>query len=371
VAPGRLEFLASRPEHHHRILDAENISIEYGEANRIRSFRAVNAKTETHPSAEESASKRGIMKTQSRNLLAHFDPNTGDMNRLEQWDNFSYEQGDRRARADRAAMDTPSDLITLDSSARVWDASGSTSANRIRMDQRKGEFTAEGNVNSTRLPDRKGQGSGMLSGDEPLQALSQHMTSQNRNSAIRYEGNVMLWQGANRLQADRVDIDREKRRLSASGHVVSQLHEERDERKAQEGGFTVVRADQLVYTDEKRLAHYKGGVLLTRNNLRVKSAELQAYLAETGSDSRLEKALADGKVEIVQTQPDRTRTGAGQHGEYYVSEERIVLTGGEPQLTDTLRGTTRGEQLIYFAGDDRLLVNGAPGRPATSRIRRK
>jgi hypothetical protein len=40
-------------------------------------------------------------------------------------------------------------------------------------------------------------------------------------------------------------------------------------------------------------------------------------------------------------------------------------------LQDSLRGVTRGKQLIYFADDDRLLVNGVPAQPAVSKIRRK
>ena len=34
------------------------------------------------------------------------------------------------------------------------------------------------------------------------------MDSRNRNRTIHYEGDVNLWQGANRIQADTVDIDR-------------------------------------------------------------------------------------------------------------------------------------------------------------------
>jgi len=48
-----------------------------------------------------------------------------------------------------------------------------------------------------------------------------------------------------------------------------------------------------------------------------------------------------------------------------------VLKGGEPQLVDSQRGTTRGDELTYWAAHDRLVVAGAPEKPATSRIRRK
>ncbi len=50
----------------------------------------------------------------------------------------------------------------------------------------------------------------MLSGDEPLQATARKMDSRNRNRLIHYEGGVQMWQGANRIQADVVDVDRNR-----------------------------------------------------------------------------------------------------------------------------------------------------------------
>jgi lipopolysaccharide export system protein LptA len=63
----------------------------------------------------------------------------------------------------------------------------------------------------------------MLAGDEPLQAKAARMTSSDDNQQIRYEGNALMWQGSNRLQADRIDIDRKTGKLEAHGNVTSQL----------------------------------------------------------------------------------------------------------------------------------------------------
>ena len=48
----------------------------------------------------------------------------------------------------------------------------------------------------------------MLSEDEPLHARAKKMRFTDGNLQIRYDGNAVLWQGANRLQADVVEIDR-------------------------------------------------------------------------------------------------------------------------------------------------------------------
>ena len=97
---------------------------------------------------------------------------------------------------------------------------------------------------------------------------------------------------------------------------------------------------------------------------------MRSFLSEAGSGNSLEKAYADGKVELQQSAPGRTRTGTSEHAEYFVSDEKIILRGGSPLLVDSLKGNTHGDELTYFSGDDRLLVNGAPERPATSRLRR-
>jgi len=103
----------------------------------------------------------------------------------------------------------------------------------------------------------------------------------------------------------------------------------------------------------------------------VKSIELRSFLSEAGADNSLDKAYADGKVEIVQSSPARTRTGTSEHAEYFVNEDKVILRGGGPLLVDSVKGNTRGVELTYFTGDDRLLVNGAPEKPATSRLRKK
>ena len=103
----------------------------------------------------------------------------------------------------------------------------------------------------------------------------------------------------------------------------------------------------------------------------VKAHEIRAFLRDDSSDSSLDHAFADGKVEIHQTAPDRVRTGTSEHAEYYVDDEKIILTGGRPQFVDPKRGTTQGEKLTWFSNDDRLLVNGVETQPSKSVLHRK
>ena len=226
-APGTLEFLPNLPAQHHRTLTGKDMLIAYGPQNRIELFRAADVRTETEPTAEEKKRNRVKSVTASKLMEARFDPKTSRMASIDQTGDFTYEEGDRKARAAKGTLDADHNVIVLDTGARMADATGMTAADRIRMDQRTGDFTAEGNVNSSRMPEKdKKKNSEMLAGDEPLHAQARKMESTNRNKKLHYEGNVLMWQGANRIQGDVVDLDREKRILVADGNVVTNLWEE-------------------------------------------------------------------------------------------------------------------------------------------------
>jgi lipopolysaccharide export system protein LptA len=380
-SPGNLEFFPNLPEQRHRTLTGNDIVIAYGPQNRIESFRSTNVTTRTDPTAEERKRNRKTSTTTSREMLARFDPKTGKVATIEQTGDFAYDEDDRHARAAKATLDSSQDVILLQTSARMWDSTGSTSAGRIRLDENTGDFTAEGGVTSSHMPDQDPKkSSDMLSGSEPVQGRARKMVSTNHNRSIHYEGDAVMSQGADRILADAIDVDREKRTLVANGNVTTDLWEQpKDDppgdasakagaKKAPRAPVrTVAHAPHLVYTDQDRLAVYTGGVDLARAGLWVKSTELRAYLANTG-DSRLDKAFAEGAVQIVDNAGGHTRTGTGNHSEYYATEKKVILRGSKAKLADSGGNTSEGLELTYYPDDDRLLVNGAQKDPVKTRL---
>jgi len=408
ASPSTIEFIPVRAGQAHRVMTTQWMSIHYAAENRIQNMAASNVTTRTDKPAEPgSKTAPPPALTWSRDFRAEFDPASGQMTHMQQTQDFRYEEGDRRARADVADLDQKKNVITLTKSARIWDASGTTSATAVVLDEGSGKFTASGEVNSTRMPDKSADNS-MLSSDEPLHARAGKMTTSDNSTKIRYEGNAVLWQGANRLQADVVDIDRDEGVMQAHGHVVSQLLDKNNDNAGKPGArpdtapvYTVVRAPEMVYTDDDRQARYTGGATLERPDLHVKSRDIQAFLkpkddspaenkpgavaaanpapaggkpvdgsGDTG-DSSLDHAIADGDVRIVSTQQNRTRTATSEHAEYFTTDSRVVLTGGKPQVVDSLKGTTKGHELTWFSQNDRLLVNGVETQPAGSVVHKK
>jgi len=379
-APGHLEFLPNHQGQRRRTLDAERITIRYGPENRIESVSAYKAATRTDPPPRPPGDKRPPdppVLTWSNEFRADFDPKTGQLARLEQWNDFRYEEGDRRALAYRAVLEEARGMVVLEQAARVWDSTGSTAADRITLDQKSGDVLAEGNVVSMRLPEKKGASSPVLSQEEPLNARAARMTTTERNRKIHYEGGVTLWQGANHIWADSLDIDRASRRLTAQGNVRTrflerQTAEQKKEAKAKPAAvFLEVTAQNLVHTEAERLAHYTGGARLTRPGFEVKASEIRAWFNESGAGSSLDRAFADGAVEIVRNASRRTLTGTSEHAEYFAAEQKVVLNRGNPTLVDSARGYTKGRELTYWADNDKLLVNGIEEEPVKTLIKRR
>jgi len=391
--PGAIEFVPNRPEQPHRWMNGDHIWMAYGPKNTIQSFRSIAVTTRTEkPKAKDAQTAPAPELTWSKNLVATFQPNSSQLANLDQSGDFRYESGDRKAKAEHAVLDQPNNIINLTGGARMWDSTGSADADKIVMDQKSGDFTAEGNVTSTRLPDKKKDdsgGGGMLSEDEPMHARARKMVSKNNNLVIRYEGDAVLWQGADRLEAETVEIDRDNNLLKAKGHVLSQLLDKTKDESAEKDGktkagpkptpatkasqrvFTIVRAAELEYNDDTRLAKYSGGATLERPDMTVKALDIHAFLRNDSNDSSLDHALADGQVEIHEKSTDRTRDATSEHAEYFVDEDKVILEGGQPRFVDSMRGTTRGGKLTWYSADDRLLVNGVPQEPVKSVLHHK
>jgi lipopolysaccharide export system protein LptA len=376
---GTADFIPNRAGQPKRSVKGDRIWITYGPENRIQSFRTINAFTRTDKPGMPAPPP---MLTQSKELLATFDPKTSELARLEQKTAFRYEEGTRRATADHATLEQAKDLITLEGSARTFDPTGSASADRLIMDQKSGDFVADGRVATTRQPDDKASSSALLSGSDVMQGRAQHMTSAEHNQKLHYEGNAVVWQGPNRVEADRIDINRMTQAFEAHGKVVSQFadksSDDKDDKAAADKPkppsapvFTVVRAPDLVYSDDTRVAHYQGGAAMVRPGLTVNGKELKAFLNDKESSSTLDKAFADGAVKIVSTGDKRIRTGTGEHGEYYTTEKKVIVNGGDSLLVDSIKGQTRGKQLTWWSNNDRLLVNGVENRPADTLFRKK
>jgi lipopolysaccharide export system protein LptA len=383
----QLEFKPNRPDQVHRVLESSKMRIIYGDHSYVDTFMGWNVTTRTDKPPTPGQKKPPTPSyTWSDEMIAKFLPNSSSIDHIEQRGNFRYKEADRKASADKAVLEQKINRITLIDKAKVSDDTGSTQGDLIVMDQATGDMDVTGKVLSVRAPDKSQKpGTSMLDQTQPLQAHADKMRSRDNNLHMFYDGNAVMWQGANRISADKIEINRDDETLLASGHVVSELVDNKKTPAPAQGDgksapanpvYTTVKAPHLVYHDDSRVALYSGGVTLLRNAMVVNSDELRAFLTpktdDNSSDSSLDHAFADGALTVVDTLgPNHKRTGSADHGEYYTKADKVILTGGSPQIVDSLRGVTKGKDITYFSGDDRLVVEGDAKKPAFSKMIKK
>lgn len=371
----QLDFKPNRPDHPQRSLTASHLRIFYGDSSYISRFLAWDVTTHTQKPSPDKAKPVPPSTTWSDTMTATFKPNSNDLANLDQEGHFRYQEGARKASANKALLDQTANRITLVDNARMADDTGSTTAAKIVMDQSSGDMDASGHVSSARVPDKsQKQGTSVLDPSKVLEARADNMQSREDNTLFTYTGHATLWQGANRLSADHIVINRDEETVSADGHVVSELVDSNAQKPGVVPLFTSIKAPSLLYKDDVRRADYTGGVTLVRNGMTVDSKQLQAYLNPQGQsgDSSLNHAVAEGDVKVVETpKPGDTRTGTGQVCNYYTKENKVVLTGGSPEVQDSQRGMTRGQRITYFSDDDKLIVEGEDKKLAYSIMHKK
>jgi lipopolysaccharide export system protein LptA len=107
----------------------------------------------------------------------------------------------------------------------------------------------------------------------------------------------------------------------------------------------------------------------------VTSNRMRAFLTpktdKNSDQSSLDHAIGDGGVKVFDTVSDnRTRTGTGEHCEYFTKDDKVILSGGDPQFVDSQKGVTRGRQLTYYSDDDKLIVEGEDKKEAFTRMKK-
>ncbi|MGA8028239.1 MAG: LPS export ABC transporter periplasmic protein LptC [Bryobacteraceae bacterium] len=388
----QLEFKPNRPEQSHRIIDASHLRVLYGSSSYIDKFLAWNVATHTDKPVIQDKTKNGRpgetpapALTWSDELNAKFLTNSNQVSTIEQTGNFRYQEGARKASAKKAFLEQTINRITLTDAAHVSDDTGSAMADTIVMNQANGDMDASGHVVSTHEPNKNQKpGTSMLDDSKAMQAKADQMQTREDNTKVFYEGHAVMWQGANRIAANIIDIDRDAQSLHAVGDVVSELVDNKSTTPS-EGQpptapappiFAIVRAPELFYRDDTRVALYTGGVKLVRDKMNVASKELQAFLNpktdKNDNSSSLDHAFATGSVVISEVvAPNRTRTGTAERCEYYTKDDKVVLNGGAPQMIDSYKGITKGRRLTYFSDDDHLIVEGEKKQLAFTQMKTK
>ncbi len=314
-------------------------------------------------------------------LEATFDK-AGAISGFVQQGNFQYHEGQlgekvsRSASADKASYSNATQVLTLEGSPRVVDGTMATTAQLVRLNRASGDAEAQGNIKTTYSALSSQPGGALLASGDPVHVTAAKMSFSRASGVARYTGNARLWQGANIIEAPSIDFNRDKRSMDAQGNAskrVAVVLVQADKK----GNRTPVNvlASRLSYTDQQRVAHFEGGVVIRSSDGTVTADRLDAYLKakqdrpKTGTDSsgpsELERLVADGH--IVMQQPNRR--GTGEKLVYTADDGKFVMTGGPPTIFDAEQGTVTGAALTFYSRDDKVLVEGGGNSRAVTTTR--
>jgi lipopolysaccharide export system protein LptA len=290
-----------------------------------------------------------------------------------------------------------------------------TTTSNVVIDQQSGEVRATGGVISTYLASPQGDSVGLGAGAAHVSAdaLSGSITS----GHATYAGHARLWQGDSVLDADRIELWRDDKRLLATGHVVAVFPQQGgplDKSFSQLGGAGVgsrttsakppaasassdnepalwkVVAPSLGYWSDQGKARLEGGVLASSGDASLESKTMDVYLGPAppsapgatpakasgppasgaspgaGLGAReLTRLLAQGGAVVRQGD----RRGTAEQAEYTAADGRFVLSGGQPTITDAASNSASGRSLTFFVANDTILLDSQEGSRTLTRHR--
>jgi lipopolysaccharide export system protein LptA len=323
----------------------------------------------------------------------------GEWETLDEHGKVHFQQADRRASAAHARVIRVTDMVTLDGSPILIDATSRTTAGgEVAINQKTGALKAGGGVISTYMSSQTGSNEINL-GPGPAHISSELLVGSTNSGHAIYSGHARLWQDQSLLNGDQIELWRDERKLQADGHVVAVFPQAPGQLASPIGGPSLgstksttaptpghpagpppgpvvweFHAPTLTYWSDLGKGHLEGGVTATSQQGEMVSRSLDVFLgppsgasAQSGAASttstggvagrQLTRALALGHVAVRQGD----RRGLAEQGEYTAADGKFVLSGGQPTLTDAARDTTTGHSLTFFVANDTILVDSQEG----------
>ncbi len=359
-------------------LDAKQFVAELDSTGRLEKLlghSGVNVRRQTGDFAPQTVS--------AAELIANFDKK-GEWETLDERGNVQFQQGDRKASAAHATFAQASETIHLDGSPVISDSMSRTTAADVTIHQKSGEIEARGGVVSTYTP--TAQGDPMSFGSGAAHVSAGLLNGSVNTGHVTYSGRARLWQGDSVLDADQIELWRDDKKMQAAGHVVAVFPQapgavalpslpatSKTSAPANVGQakptLWTVHAPSLTYWADQGRARLENGVSAQSDQGSLDSKTLDVFLTppvagqaqksspEATGGRQLDRILALGNVVVKQND----RRGTAEQGEYTAADEKFVLSGGKPTITDADSDTTAGHSLTFYVANDTILIDSQEG----------
>jgi LPS export ABC transporter protein LptC/lipopolysaccharide transport protein LptA len=366
VTPRRITPLAER-----KSLSGDQFVLHFAETgNRILRFEATGQVVgEFQPL--HSGSRRPKRTLAGRRLDALFDEQTQDLTVTTMEGAVRFTEADRIATGASAHWAAASRLVTLRGRPQIWDSTARADAEEIEIRLESNESELRGKVRTTWFSqDSTGGATPFRRRQSPVTVVSDRATikhPERRPEAVaqpgdrpssgpsggggqaRYTGNVRAWQDSDYIRADRLDLDRGRRTLHATGNAQSAYYQlEREIEKGRKQAIPVfASADQIRYDDGSRRTFYDGTVRIRQGSDSIEAATAEALMDE---EHRLLEMVAVGQIVLIQPE----RIARGERLVYNFKSDEATLAGNPATVED------RQQQVL--TSSNRLSLNSRDGR---------
>jgi lipopolysaccharide export system protein LptA len=201
----------------------QQMEVGFDERNRMRRLLAHNG-----TQLDRDTPGKPHQSSTSQELVADFDPK-GQWTTIDQSGNVHFQSADRSGQSAKSHVDRAANVETLTGSAEASDAASHTTADTIQFNQTTNEIRADGHVVTTYRKPSEGTtaspasaatiGTPLSLGPDPANIMSEHLVGNSATGHAVYTGHARMWQGDSTMEADEIELDRDKRQLDARGNV--------------------------------------------------------------------------------------------------------------------------------------------------------
>lgn len=359
-----LESEPGRPPEKRRIT-GHLIQFDFDQQERLKTISALAGGRRVNPenrpvvlSAEPvGPGGAGRREVECRRFQARVDPDSGEWHVADFTGNVVFREPGRLAEAEAAAYDEKNNRLRLrGGTPRIHDeVDGSDlQAQRIDLATDTRGITAIGGVRHEIRRGGEEPAGGMLAGSEPAVLVCGRFEYDSVARKAWYRENALLRSGDDEIRAPLIVLEDPapaRRRLHASGGVVSFLHPRPEDDGAQDPAPVQTRSQEMVYEEDAGRVVYTGNVDIRQGDILTLSPKAVVTLQRGGRD--VESIVAGEPVEVHQG----VRRASGRTGTYTPQTETMVLEGDDVVLEDADR-KVRGRVLTFQVGEDRIRVDG-------------
>lgn len=360
-----VEPLSARPENYKTTIAAPRFDCDfYPTGNNARECVAAS-KTKTVRVPTVPANDRGPQTVTADKLVAKFDQQTKDIDRLDATGGAKFVEMDRNAIANELSFTKGDETVRLrGGEPTVWDSRARAKAPEIDWDTRNQKSYLRGGANTTYYSQKSTGGATPFGAtDKPVFLTAQSAEFDHKAETAVYTGNARGWQENNYVRGERLLIKQPTGEFFADGKVESLLYNVRRRENGRESNAPVyVSSERMSYNRDSRLVRYETNVDIRQGTDRILGGAADIYL-----DDKNELSRSEIKDNVVITQPNRR--AVGDYAQYTAADESVILRGNPARVDDAENGSSSGGQMTVYLRNNSVISEGKSKQNSAGRIR--